>query len=151
MRLHTYVPTELHRYGHTQLHGYVQILTKEKGHIKRCPFLAELEIRRLILIDRRDTPADPSHDGNRHRVADRLVARPVGTLLSGLALPGDERMLIGETLQTFALERSEPTDEHVIYPRGLVSDFRCGHVRVVLEQRERRVAVSANPEARPAP
>lgn len=38
MRLHTYVPTELHRYGHTQLHGYVQILPKEKGHIKGCPF-----------------------------------------------------------------------------------------------------------------
>lgn len=38
MRLHTYVPTEIHRYGHTQLHGYVQILPKEKGHIKKCPF-----------------------------------------------------------------------------------------------------------------
>lgn len=38
MRLHTYVPTELLRYGHTQLHGYMKILTKEKGHIKRCPF-----------------------------------------------------------------------------------------------------------------
>ena len=91
------------------------------------PLLAELEIRRLILIDRRDTPADPSHDGNCHRVADRLVARPVGTLLSGLALPGDERMLIWETLQAFALERSEPTDKHRIYPRGLVSDFRECH------------------------
>lgn len=124
MRLHTYVPTELLRYGHTQLHGYVQILSKEKGRIKRCPFLAELEIRRLILIDRRDTPADPSHDGNRHRVADRLVARPVGTLLSGLALPGDERMLIGETLQAFALERSAEgsiaDDTHLI--AGILSE-----------------------------
>lgn len=110
-----------------------------------------LEVHRLICIDRRETPADPSHDGNRHRVADRLVARPIGTLLSGLALPGDERMLIGETLQAFALERSEPTDKHGIYPRGLVSDFRCDHVRVVREQCECRVAVSANPEAHPAP
>lgn len=38
MRLHTYVPTELLRYGHTQLHGYMKILPKEEGHIKRCPF-----------------------------------------------------------------------------------------------------------------
>lgn len=38
MQLHTYVPTELHRYGHAQLHGYMQILPKEKGYIKRYPF-----------------------------------------------------------------------------------------------------------------
>lgn len=63
MRLHTYVPTELHRYGHTQLHDYVQILTKEKGAPQKVPRLIELEVRHLIRIDRRDTPADPSHDG----------------------------------------------------------------------------------------
>lgn len=36
-------------------------------------------------------------------------------------------MPIGETLQAFAFERSEPTDEHGIYPHGLVSDFRYDH------------------------
>ena len=111
----------------------------------------ELEVRHLIRIDRRDTPANPSHDRDRHRVADRLVARAVRTILGGLSLPGDLRMPIGETLQAFALERGESADEHGVYPRGLVSDFRCDHVRVVLEQRGCRVAVSADPEARPAP
>lgn len=71
----------------------------------------ELEVRHLIRIDRRDTPADPSHDGDRHRVADRLVARAVRTILGGLSLPGDLRMPIGETLQAFALERGESADD----------------------------------------
>lgn len=87
----------------------------------------ELEVRHLIRIDRRDTPANPSHDRDRHRVADRLVARAVRTILGGLSLPGDLRMPIGETLQAFALERGESADEHGVYPRGLVSGFRCDH------------------------
>lgn len=76
-----------------------------------------LKVRRLILIDRSDPPADPSHDGNRHRVADRLVARSVGTLLGGFALPGNQSMSIGETLQTLALERGESANEHGILNR----------------------------------
>ena len=103
-----------------------------------------------MLIDRRDTPANPSHDGNRHGIADGLVARPIGTFLGGLALPSDQRMPIGETLQAFALERGEPADEHRVNLRGLVRDFRGNHMRVVREQREGRVAVRTDPKARPA-
>ena len=103
MQFHTYVPTELHRYGHTQLHGYAQILPKEKGAPQKVPLLMELEVRRLILIDRRDTPADPPHDGNRHGVANRLVAWTVRAFVSGFALPGNQSMSIRKTLQAFAL------------------------------------------------
>ena len=78
-----------------------------------------------MLIDRRDTPANPSHDGNRHGIADGLVARPIGTFLGGLALPSDKRMPIGETLEAFALERGETTHEHGISPNILISDLRA--------------------------
>lgn len=143
MQFHTYVPTELHRYGHTQLHGYAQILPKEKGAPQKVPPLMELEFRRLIRIDRRDTPADPSHDRDSHRVADRLVARAVGTFLGGFALPSDQRMPIGETLQAFTLERSEPTDEHGIGSQSSLSDFRCDH-RAVASAPEGRRDISAD-------
>ena len=107
----------------------------------------ELEVRHLIRIDRRDTPANPSHDRDRHRVADRLVARAVRTILGGLSLPGDLRMPIGETLQAFALERGESADEHGVYPRGLVSGFRCDH-RAIPAALEGRADISADSRMR---
>ena len=111
----------------------------------------ELEVRQLIRIDRRDTPANPSHDGDRHRVADRLVARTVGAFLGGFALPGDQRMPIWKTLQAFALEWGEPADEHRVNPRGIVRDFRGNHMRMVREQREGGIAVRTDSKGRSAP
>lgn len=88
--IHTCLPS----YRVTRLHGYIATrlrtgLTKGKGTPRKVPLLMGLEARRLIRIDRRDAPTDPSHDGNGHGVADCLVARSVGTFLGGFALPGD--------------------------------------------------------------
>lgn len=107
----------------------------------------ELEVCHLIRIDRRDTPANPSHNGNGHRVADRLVARAIGAFLGGFALPSDQRMSIGETLQAFALERGESSHEHGIYPRGLVSDFRADH-RAIPDALEGGADILREPEGR---
>src|SRR5690242_2217301 len=54
--------------------------------------------------------ADPAHHRNRHRVAERLVARAIGALASGLPAPWDQRVIIGEALEAFALARGETTD-----------------------------------------
>lgn len=70
-------------------------------------------------------------------------------------------MPVGETLQAFALERGESADEHGVRPHRFLFDCvahgdgaalaaACDHVRVVREQRERRVAVGTDPETRPA-
>lgn len=73
---------------------------QRKGDTQKVPPSMRLEVRRLILIDRRDAHADPSHDGNRHGVTDSLVARPVGTFLSGLALPRSLSCLRGALRST---------------------------------------------------
>ena len=100
-----------------------------------------------MLIDRRDTPANPSHDGNRHGIADGLVARPIGTFLGGLALPSDKRMPIGETLEAFALERGETTHEHGISPNILISDLRGNH-RAIATAFESRADIAADSRMR---
>ena len=83
-----------------------------------------------MLIDRRDTPANPSHDGNRHGIADGLVAWPIGTFLGGLALPRDQRMPIGETLQAFALDRRQTANGHVLHDcRSLIAPTICAGKR----------------------
>ena len=124
MRLHTNVSTELHRYGHTRLRTN---LAKGKGVPRMVPLLTRLEVRHLILIGRRDTLGDPPHDGNRHGVADSLVAWPIGAFLDGPALPPDQRMPVGKALEPLALERCEPSNEHRVNSRILNLEFRGNH------------------------
>ena len=49
-----------------------------------------------------DALADPAHDWHRHRVAQCLVSRPVRALIGGFVSPGDEGVVVGETLKAFA-------------------------------------------------
>ena len=51
------------------------------------------------MIDSRNPLAYPAHDGHRHGVSERLVARAVG---SRLVAVGDERPVVGEALRRSA-------------------------------------------------
>ena len=52
-------------------------------------------------------PADPAHHGDGLAVADRLVAGAVWAFTGRLAAPGDQRVVVGHTLEAFALDGSK--------------------------------------------
>jgi hypothetical protein len=58
-------------------------------------------------INYRDPLSDEGHHRNRHRIAECLVTRTVSSRLSTI---GNKRVVVGETLQAFALARRQATD-----------------------------------------
>jgi len=54
-----------------------------------------------------DALADPANDGDCLAVPDRLVARAVRTIACRLAAPRDQRVVVGHSLESFALARDE--------------------------------------------
>ena len=63
----------------------------------------------MVAVEVGDALADPAHDGDGHAVAEGLVAGAIG---GGLATPWDERVIVREALEAFALPRGEATDLH---------------------------------------
>ena len=61
-------------------------------------------------IDGCDALPDPAHDRNRHRVAKCFVARSIGCELAAIL---DQRVVVGESLQPFALTRRQPPHGHL--------------------------------------
>ena len=59
------------------------------------------------MIDSRNPLAYPAHDGHRHGVSERLVARAIG---SGLVAVGDLSIAARKTLEGLALLDRQSTD-----------------------------------------
>lgn len=57
-----------------------------------------------------DSLANPTDYKNRLAIADRLVARAVRALVSGLTTVGDQRVVIGETLASLPFEWACPAN-----------------------------------------
>ena len=61
------------------------------------------------LLHHRDALADPTHAGHGHRVPQRAVARAVCRWLLAI---GDQRVVVGEALEAFALDGREAAHGH---------------------------------------
>jgi hypothetical protein len=59
------------------------------------------------IIHHLDSAADPAHDVDRHRIAQRLVAL---TICGDFPAERDQRIVVRESLQPLALARRQPTD-----------------------------------------
>ena len=61
-------------------------------------------------VNGRNALSDPLHDGNRHRVAERLVTGAIGCRFAAVL---DQGVVIGKTLQTLALTRGQSPHGHL--------------------------------------
>jgi len=68
-----------------------------------------------------DAFADPAHDRDGHGIAASLVARSVGALVFGFALPADATPVVREALETLALDWGETPDGHSADERDVAS------------------------------
>lgn len=74
-------------------------------------------------VDCRDALADPTHDGNRHTITQRPIARAVGCRFAAIL---NERVVVGKSLQAFALAWGQPANGHALIDRRGRTVFLAG-------------------------
>ena len=67
----------------------------------------------LVVFNQLDALTYPSHDRNRHRITERLVAWTIRRVL--LPLPRNIRPSVRETLKPFAFQRRQPANRQTIH------------------------------------